>query len=126
MAKYVLLTGTHQGFTAEGERKLFKAGDVVELNADQAKAFGDKFKSYDEWKVAKAAEEAAFKAAKEAEEKEAKKNAKEQAKAKATAEEEEEEEDEGDEGKDAAKGANAGKTGTAPAANGKATGTKAA
>ena len=46
---YKLVHGTH--FTkpdAEGMRKECKPGDLVELTPEQAKAFGSKFKHYDE------------------------------------------------------------------------------
>lgn len=65
MAKYVLQHGTHSGFETNKDggrkldgngnpiRKLFKAGDVVDLTEVQAEKFADKFKSYGEVKAAK-------------------------------------------------------------------------
>lgn len=89
MALYILLRGTHNGFDAKtNTRKLFQAGQAVELSDEQAKAFGDKFKLASAVKaeaaVAKAAEEAAVAAATAAEEEDAAEQA--EAKKKADAE----------------------------------------
>lgn len=62
---YILKRGTHNGFDKQGERRIFNAGDKVELTITQAKSFGDKFELYSSYKSnsdAAAAGEAAVKA----------------------------------------------------------------
>lgn len=66
--KYVLMTGKH--YKEDGT--LCKAGDVVELNAAQAEAFKDKFKSLAAVEAERDARTADVKAQEEAAAKEAK------------------------------------------------------
>lgn len=86
MAKYILQRGTHDGFDAAGNRKVFQKGDVVELTDAQAAAFKDKFVGYAEQKAAETAEaEAVARAAQVTKEAEAAAKAEQEA-AKAAAE----------------------------------------
>src|SRR5262245_41868214 len=56
-------SGTHEGIDEKGARKLFKAGDEVELTDAQARAFRDKFKSKEVVEAEKKVAEAQAKAA---------------------------------------------------------------
>lgn len=58
MAKYILTSGKHSGFTDEGVRKLYQTGDIIDLDEAAAKNLVGKIMSVEEYQARQKIEKA--------------------------------------------------------------------